>query len=85
MTKSCPKCQEYWGGESNRPVNSGDTVYLKAHTGKHIDVQGTAVKARWNGQGGWQALTMEKAGGGAVYDGDIIQLYSANCSAYTVQ
>ena len=43
-------------------VASGDTIYLKTHTGKHIDVEGTAVQARWNDQGDWQALTIEKAG-----------------------
>ena len=38
---------------------SGDTIYLKAHTVKHIDVEGTAVQARWDSQGNWQALTIE--------------------------
>ena len=55
-------------------MTSGDTIYLKTHTGKHIDVEGTAVQARWNGQGGWQALTIEKAGGGSVQAGDTIYL-----------
>ena len=59
-------------------VYDGDTVFLRAHTGKTIDVEGTAVQARWDdpeaSQERQQALTIEKAGGGAVYDGDTVYL-----------
>ena len=39
----------------------GDTVYLRAHTGKYIDVEGTSVRARYEEQGDWQALIIETA------------------------
>ena len=55
-------------------ISSGDTISLRAHTGKYIDVQGTTVKARGNDQGGQQALTIEKTGNGAIQAGDTIYL-----------
>ncbi|CAK0843123.1 unnamed protein product [Prorocentrum cordatum] len=39
----------------------GDVVFLMAHTGKCIDVQGDVVSARWPMHGPWQAFTIEKA------------------------
>lgn len=53
-------------------VNSGDTIYLKTHTGYHIEVEEENVQARWNDQGHWQGLIIEKADGGAVYSGDTV-------------
>jgi len=35
-------------------IHAGDAVSLRAHTGKHIDVQGDAVQARWKDTGLWQ-------------------------------
>jgi len=46
-------------------VNSGDTVYMKTHTGAFIDVQGEAVQARWPDQGVWQSMRIQKKSGGA--------------------
>ena len=55
-------------------IISGDTIYLKAHTGKNIDVEGTSVQARWENQGGWQALVIEKATSGIISSGDTVYL-----------
>jgi hypothetical protein len=57
-------------------IRSGDTVFLKtlSGVGKHIDVEGTVVRARWESQGDWQALVIEKEGGGSVSSGDIVYL-----------
>jgi len=45
---------------SGGAISSGDTVYLKTHTGTHIDVTGDVVQARWNEKGDWQAMVIEK-------------------------
>merc|ERR1712072_1578620 len=59
------------GGE----IRHNDQVFLKAHTEKHLDVEGTSVAARWNDQGGWQAFVIEReAGAGAVTIGDKVFL-----------
>eukprot|EP00440_Ansanella_granifera_P009677 gb/GFBE01010485.1/.p1 GENE.gb/GFBE01010485.1/~~gb/GFBE01010485.1/.p1 ORF type:complete len:195 (+),score=43.76 gb/GFBE01010485.1/:1-585(+) len=43
------------------PIAVGDTIFLQAHTGKHIDVVGDVVKARFARQGfGYHALVVEK-------------------------
>lgn len=47
---------------------------LAAHTGSFVDVEGDSVSARWRERGGWQALVIEKASGGAIYPGDTIFL-----------
>jgi len=57
---------------SREIVNSGDTIYLKTHTGSHIEVEEETVRARWDDQGEWQGLIIEKADGGAVYSGDTV-------------
>jgi len=43
------------------PIRPGDVVFLRAHTWKMIDVEGTAVQARWYDEGTWQSLTIEKS------------------------
>merc|ERR1712035_169384 len=60
------------GNIAPKPVNSGDTIYLKGHEGFHIEVEQEDVLARWNDQGVWQTLIIEKAGGGAVLSGDTV-------------
>merc|ERR1719478_1564380 len=57
-------------------IQSGDTVFLKtlAGNGNHVDVEGTAVQARWDSQGNWQAIVIEKPNGGKVSAGDIVYL-----------
>lgn len=57
------------------PFFSGDTVFLRAHTGAHIDVEDVVVQARWDDWGDWQKLFIErKDGSGAVMPGDTIFL-----------
>merc|ERR1712086_1239065 len=56
-------------------IFSGDAVFLKAHTGKLLDVQGVEVQARWEQRGAWQTFHIErKEGSGAVMAGDTIFL-----------
>ena len=45
----------------------GETIYLRAHTGKYIDVEGTSVRARYDDKGDWQALIIEKTIGDHFY------------------
>jgi hypothetical protein len=45
----------------NGSVLLGDTIVLRAHTGKMIDVVGSSVQARWFDYGAWQSLSIEKA------------------------
>jgi len=53
-------------------ISSGDTIYLKTHTGAHIDVDGDSVQARWHDMGALQALTIEKPGGGIIMPDDLV-------------
>jgi len=55
-------------------VHSGDTIFLTAHTGRIIEVEGTDVLARGQDHGNAQAMTVEKHGGGALLSGDIVFL-----------
>jgi len=57
-------------------VQSGDTIFLKTRSGNgnHIDVQGSAVRARWESRGNWQAMKILKKHGGSVHSGDLIYL-----------
>mmetsp|Transcript_36530 Transcript_36530/g.66235 ORF Transcript_36530/g.66235 Transcript_36530/m.66235 type:complete len:201 (+) Transcript_36530:83-685(+) len=48
-------------GGGTSPIVVGDTIFLKAHTGKHLDVVGTEVSARFVNEGfGFHALKVEK-------------------------
>jgi len=40
-------------------VKFGDKVYLRTHTGKHLEVETFEVKARFTDQGQWQRFTVE--------------------------
>lgn len=63
-------------------ISSGDTIFLKAlSTGKHIDVEGTAVQARWTSHGTWQAITIHTKSSGTVTSGDVVYL-KAHTGAY---
>lgn len=53
-------------------ISSGDHVFLLAHTGKHIDVEGEAVRARWHDQGWFQNLKIENQDGTAIKSGDTV-------------
>jgi len=60
---------------SSATIQSGDTVFLRTHTGKHIHVGEGATKLpalRWADHGKLQEMTIEKDGGGAISNGDII-------------
>lgn len=62
---------ENYGG---RAIFAGDTVFLKSHTGKLVDVEGAVVQARYKDRGDWQKLVVEKLSGGAIFSGDAIFL-----------
>eukprot|EP00434_Breviolum_minutum_P041197 symbB.v1.2.036644.t1/scaffold5219.1/size29710/1 len=48
-------------GPMAHPIVVGDTIFLRAHTGNHIDVVGETVKARFPRQGmGYHAFVVEK-------------------------
>merc|ERR1712139_162218 len=58
-----------------RAIYSGDEVFIEAHTGALVDVQGAAVQARTTDWGDWQKLVILKAGHGvAIMPGDTIFL-----------
>merc|ERR1712072_1021539 len=46
---------------------SGASIHLLAHTGKHIEVEGNAVRARWTDRGQWQTFVIENYGGRAIF------------------
>eukprot|EP00441_Pelagodinium_beii_P014278 CAMPEP_0197652358 /NCGR_PEP_ID=MMETSP1338-20131121/34405_1 /TAXON_ID=43686 ORGANISM="Pelagodinium beii, Strain RCC1491" /NCGR_SAMPLE_ID=MMETSP1338 /ASSEMBLY_ACC=CAM_ASM_000754 /LENGTH=230 /DNA_ID=CAMNT_0043227221 /DNA_START=31 /DNA_END=723 /DNA_ORIENTATION=- len=62
-------------GDQESPIESGDTVMLVMPTGVHVDVLGSAVRARhYDPRGQWQRLTIVKQDGGPVFVGDKIFL-----------
>lgn len=48
-------------GQGPRPALAGGVGYLRSCTNRHLDVEGTVVRARWNDMGEWQSLTMNAA------------------------
>eukprot|EP00929_Paragymnodinium_shiwhaense_P089245 TRINITY_DN49429_c0_g1_i3.p1 TRINITY_DN49429_c0_g1~~TRINITY_DN49429_c0_g1_i3.p1 ORF type:complete len:305 (-),score=32.90 TRINITY_DN49429_c0_g1_i3:197-1060(-) len=69
--------------DATATIRPGDTVFLRAHTGMYLDVQGDTVMARWEDHGTWQGLTVEKNplvvdgnDDGCVYSGDLVFLRS---------
>jgi hypothetical protein len=60
--------------DENTLMYSGDSVYLKAHTGNYIDVEGSSVQARWTERGAWQRLTIVTEAGGVIQSGDVVFL-----------
>lgn len=56
-------------------LQSGDMVFLKAHTGKYLGVEDEAVDARWNRRGVWQGFAIEKKDPALpIHSGDIVYL-----------
>jgi len=56
---------------------SGGVVYLRAHSNRHLDVEGKRVQARWNDQGEWQGITLHAEGrapGARLQHGDVVAL-----------
>jgi len=64
------------GNAKQAGIQSGDTVFLKSRSGNgnHIDVEASAVQARWESRGEWQSLVIEKKQGGSVHSGDTVYL-----------
>lgn len=57
------------------PIESGDVVYLVMPQGVHMDVLGSAVRARYyDPKGEWQKITIIKQEGGPILNGDTIFL-----------
>ncbi|CAE8597266.1 unnamed protein product, partial [Polarella glacialis] len=62
-------------GDKETPIKSGDTVMIVMPTGVHMDVLGSAVRARhYDPRGQWQKITIVKQDGGDVFAGDKIFL-----------
>lgn len=55
-------------------VMAGDVIYLRAHTGKYIDVVNGTVTCREDGHGERAMLRIEKEGDGGIHSGDTIRL-----------
>lgn len=57
-------------------IQSGDSIFLKTRSGngKHLDIEGSTVQARWESRGNWQQLLIEKDGGGSIQAGDTVFL-----------
>merc|ERR1712232_176294 len=54
-------------------IESGDVIRLVVKTGVHVDVLGSAVRARYYDQRGqWQQLTIVKQEGGVINSGDLV-------------
>lgn len=58
------------------PIHDGDTIWLRAHTGRRLTVQGTSVHASWRDRGSWQALVIEKRSSkdATIHSGDEVYL-----------
>lgn len=59
----------------DEPIKNGDVVMFVMPQGVHMDVLGSAVRARYyDPRGEWQKITIVKQDGGEVYSGDQIFL-----------
>ncbi|CAK9023111.1 SAP domain-containing protein [Durusdinium trenchii] len=47
--------------EDSEVIRPGDRVFLRAHTGRYIEVERDRACARWDDCGGWQELVIEKS------------------------
>eukprot|EP00930_Biecheleria_cincta_P004250 TRINITY_DN10514_c0_g2_i2.p1 TRINITY_DN10514_c0_g2~~TRINITY_DN10514_c0_g2_i2.p1 ORF type:complete len:219 (+),score=47.60 TRINITY_DN10514_c0_g2_i2:90-746(+) len=62
-------------GDKETPIENGDTVMLVLPNGQHMDVLGSAVRARhYDPRGQWQRITIVKQDGGQIFAGDQIFL-----------
>merc|ERR1719491_810675 len=67
-------------------ILDGDSVFLRAHTGKRLTVQGDRVHAEWEHRGAWQTLVVEREDGvGPVWPGDRIFLRAHTGKRISVQ
>ncbi|CAJ1361022.1 unnamed protein product [Effrenium voratum] len=59
----------------DEPIKNGDVVMFVMPSGVHMDVLGSAVRARYyDPRGEWQKITIVKQDGGEIYSGDQIFL-----------
>lgn len=69
----CLTIEKFEGGE----IQSGDIIYIVMPNGVHMDVMGSAVRARYyDPRGEWQKIQIIKQEGGVIRDGDQIFLRS---------
>jgi RNase P/RNase MRP subunit p29 len=68
-------------------VHGGDTIWLRAHTGKYLTVQGTEVHGKWNNRLSWQAFVIEQESPGntTIMSGDDVYLRAHTGKRVTVQ
>lgn len=69
-------------------VQVGDTIWLRAHTGMRLTVEGTEIHARWDHRGSWQAFVIEKAfprGPATILSGDAVYLRAHTGNRVTVE
>jgi outer membrane protein assembly factor BamB len=67
-------------------VHVGDTIWLKAHTGKYLTVEGTKMHAEWNSRLSWEAFIIEKKSGDAtIMSGDNVYLRAHTGKRVTVE
>jgi len=60
-------------------IQNGDTIYLRTHTGKHLDENYEQLNARWDDHGDLQRFTIyTKDQQGPVYRGSTVYLQAAN-------
>jgi poly(3-hydroxybutyrate) depolymerase len=72
--------------QANEVLESGVTIFLRAHTGKFCTVEGQAVHAKWGNRDSWEAFVVERqAGVGVVHSGDTIFLRAHTGGRVTVQ
>jgi hypothetical protein len=70
-----------------RAVHSGDTIWLKAHTGRYLTVQNDEVHAKWDNRLAWEEFVIEKqsSDGTEIQSGDAIYLRAHTGKRLTVQ
>lgn len=68
----------------NQAILSGKTIFLRsrAGSGKMIDIQNTAVRARWVAYGEWQEIMIRKHSGGIVSSGDVVFLRAMHTGVF---
>jgi ribosomal protein S28E/S33 len=61
--------------QAGESLKSGDTIFLRAHTGRFITVEGQSIHAKWDNRLSWEAFVVERyAGAGPVHSGDALFL-----------
>lgn len=72
-----------------RAVQAGDRVWLRAHNGHYVSVQGTEVHTKWANRHTWEAFVIEKesesSGDRSIQSGDSIFLRAHTGKRVTVE